>query len=94
MADPRSVRQASQLHAVVTTSGRIAHRPSAEHLLNSLTNCLSAPRHLRYVLSLFDRLPHPPLSSTTPPPRLPPGFRRRRLSRPPPPPHAPRGRPH
>ncbi|PWZ23502.1 Pentatricopeptide repeat-containing protein [Zea mays] len=55
---PRSVRQASQLHALLTTSGRIAHRPSAEHLLSSLTNTISAPRHLRYVLSLFDRLPH------------------------------------
>ncbi|PUZ59189.1 hypothetical protein GQ55_4G020700 [Panicum hallii var. hallii] len=54
---PRSVRQASQLHAVLTTSGKIVHPPSAGHLLNSLTNCLSAPRHLGYALSLFDRLP-------------------------------------
>ncbi|KAG2614102.1 pentatricopeptide repeat-containing protein At4g21065-like [Panicum virgatum] len=54
---PRSVRQASQLHAVLTTSGKIAHPPSAGHLFNSLTNCLSAPLHLSYALSLFDRLP-------------------------------------
>ncbi|CAN6162792.1 unnamed protein product [Urochloa humidicola] len=54
---PRSVRQASQLHAILTTSGKIDHPPSAGHLLNSLTNCLSAPRHLCYALSLFDRLP-------------------------------------
>ncbi|CAL5040945.1 unnamed protein product [Urochloa decumbens] len=54
---PRSVRQASQLHAILTTSGKIDHSPSAGHLLNSLTNCLSGPRHLCYALSLFDRLP-------------------------------------
>ncbi|CAN6173528.1 unnamed protein product [Urochloa humidicola] len=54
---PRSVRQASQLHAILTTSGKIDHPPSAGHLLNSLTNCLSASRHLCYALSLFDRLP-------------------------------------
>ncbi|KAJ1260933.1 hypothetical protein BS78_10G269700 [Paspalum vaginatum] len=56
---PRSMRQASQLHALLTTSGRIVHRPSAEHLINSLASCLSTPLHLHYALKLFDGLPHP-----------------------------------
>ncbi|GJN39302.1 hypothetical protein PR202_gb28412 [Eleusine coracana subsp. coracana] len=58
---PRSVRQAAELHALLTTSGRLLHPPSAAHLFNALTNSLSPsePRHLRYALSLFDRMPHP-----------------------------------
>ncbi|XP_062234199.1 pentatricopeptide repeat-containing protein At4g21065-like [Phragmites australis] len=60
---PRSVRQASQLHAFLTTSGDLLHPPSAAHLLNALANRLlpsaSAPRHLRYTLSLFDQIPRP-----------------------------------
>uniref|UniRef100_A0A0E0Q2C9 DYW domain-containing protein n=1 Tax=Oryza rufipogon TaxID=4529 RepID=A0A0E0Q2C9_ORYRU len=56
---PRTVRQAAELHAHLTTSGRLLHPPSAHHLLNSLVNCLppSDPLHLRYALHLFDRMP-------------------------------------
>ncbi|KAF7097392.1 hypothetical protein CFC21_099217 [Triticum aestivum] len=56
---PRSVRQATELHALLTASGRLLHQPSAAHLLNSLASCISPgdPLHLRYALSLFDRMP-------------------------------------
>ncbi|KAM0913396.1 hypothetical protein ACQ4PT_012178 [Festuca glaucescens] len=56
---PRSVRQATELHALLTASGRLLHQPSAAHLLNSLANCIlpADPLHLRYALSLFDRMP-------------------------------------
>ncbi|CAM0909773.1 unnamed protein product [Alopecurus aequalis] len=56
---PRSVRQATELHALLTASGRLLHPPSAAHLLNSLASCISPtdPPHLRYALSLFDRMP-------------------------------------
>ncbi|KAL5200457.1 hypothetical protein ABZP36_021660 [Zizania latifolia] len=56
---PRSVRQATELHALLTTSGRLCYPPSAANLLNSLVNCLSPsePLHLRYAFHLFDRMP-------------------------------------
>uniref|UniRef100_A0A0E0NB18 DYW domain-containing protein n=1 Tax=Oryza rufipogon TaxID=4529 RepID=A0A0E0NB18_ORYRU len=56
---PRTVRQAAELHARLTTSGHLLlHPPSARHLLNSLVNCLEPhPLHLRYALHLFDRMP-------------------------------------
>uniref|UniRef100_A0ACD5UHE3 Uncharacterized protein n=1 Tax=Avena sativa TaxID=4498 RepID=A0ACD5UHE3_AVESA len=56
---PRSLRQATELHALLTASGRLIHPPSARHLLNSVVNCISPtdPLHLRYALSLFDRMP-------------------------------------
>ncbi|KAL6603521.1 hypothetical protein ACP70R_043882 [Stipagrostis hirtigluma subsp. patula] len=61
---PRSVRQAAELHAHLTTSGRLLHDPSsAAHLLNALATCLSpassSPRHLCYALDLFARMPRP-----------------------------------
>uniref|UniRef100_A0A0D9WTX0 DYW domain-containing protein n=1 Tax=Leersia perrieri TaxID=77586 RepID=A0A0D9WTX0_9ORYZ len=56
---PRSVRQAAEIHACLTTSGHLLHRPYAHHLLNSIVNCFvpSDPLHLRYALNLFDRMP-------------------------------------
>jgi pentatricopeptide repeat protein len=56
------VRQAAELHALLATSGRLPrHPPSASHLFNALTSSLvpSDPRHLRYALALFDRMPRP-----------------------------------
>ncbi|KAL6873631.1 hypothetical protein ACP4OV_013713 [Aristida adscensionis] len=59
---PRSVRQAAELHARLTTSGRLLlDPPAAAHLLNALASCVSpaSPRHLRYALDLFARMPRP-----------------------------------